>query len=166
MEQVVDQAVDQAVEMNELTKITKRGRGKGDGPHPIDLHVGARVRMRRLMLGMSQDTLGEALGLTFQQVQKYEKGSNRIGASRVFELSEILNVPIQYFYDGHEDAGSGGAEGFAEDDSAGSFMSLLSTPEGVQLCRYFSEINDPKIRKRVLDLVRTIAETDVGTDKD
>lgn len=129
-------------------------------PHPVDVHVGGRVRLRRMLLGMSQDKLGEALGLTFQQVQKYEKGVNRIGASRIFEISRILDVPIQYFYD-EFDGVSGRSYGFAEsagDDNA--FTALLQSPEGVQLCRHFAEIKDPKIRKRVLDLVRTLAEGD------
>lgn len=124
-------------------------------PHPMDVHVGGRVRLRRMMLGMSQDKLGEALGLTFQQVQKYEKGVNRIGASRVFEIAKILDVPIQYFYDDFE-SGAGRSHGFAESDDVG-FMALLHSPEGVQLCRHFAEIKDPKVRKRVLDLVKTLA---------
>lgn len=125
-------------------------------PHPVDVHVGGRVRLRRMMLGMSQDKLGEALGLTFQQVQKYEKGVNRIGASRVFEIARILDVPIQYFYDDF-DGGAGRSFGFAESDDS-SFMALLHSPEGVQLCRHFSAIKDPKVRKRVLDLVKTLAD--------
>jgi len=106
---------------------------------------------------MSQDKLGEALGLTFQQIQKYEKGVNRIGASRVFEISKILDVPIQYLFDDFENA-IAPASGFAESNGDASFMDLLNTPDGVQLCRYYSEIEDPKVKKRVLDLVRAIAE--------
>jgi transcriptional regulator with XRE-family HTH domain len=124
-------------------------------PHPVDVHVGGRVRLRRMLLGMSQDKLGDALGLTFQQVQKYEKGVNRIGASRVFEISKILDVPIQFFYDDYVGR-SGQSYGFAESDDDG-FMALLHSPEGVQLCRYFAEIEDPKVRRRVLDLVKTLA---------
>lgn len=125
-------------------------------PHPVDVHVGGRVRLRRMLLGMSQDKLGEALGLTFQQVQKYEKGVNRIGASRVFEISRILSVPIQFFYDDF-DGKLGQSYGFA-DVADQSFMKLLHSPEGVQLCRHFSDITDPKVRKRVLDLVKTLAD--------
>ena len=136
---------------------------KTSGPHPIDVHVGSRVRLRRLMLGMSQDKLGEALGLTFQQVQKYEKGINRIGASRVFQLSEVLSVPIQFFYDDFERIGEP-APGLAEADPGDGFMDLLSSPEGVQLCRYFSEIKDPKVKKKVLELVRSIAENERDND--
>ena len=129
-------------------------------PHPIDVHVGGRVRLRRTMLGMSQDKLGEALGLTFQQIQKYEKGVNRIGASRVFEISKVLGVPIQFFFD---DFGGGANRtyGFAESGSevdASPLMDLLNTHEGVQLCRFFADIKDPKVRKRVLELVRTLAD--------
>jgi len=124
-------------------------------PHPVDVHVGGRVRMRRMMLGLSQDKLGDALGLTFQQIQKYEKGSNRIGASRMFELADVLKVPVQYFYDDFTTAN--GSYGFAE-GGQNSFMQLLHSPEGVQLCRHFSEIRDAKIRKKVLDLVKTLSE--------
>ena len=135
-------------------------RPKRDGPHPVDTHVGSRVKLRRMILGMSQDSLGKSLGLTFQQVQKYEKGVNRIGASRLFELSDLLEVPIQYFYDGYGDADT--ANGFAEPDVAETFMELVNSPDGVNLCRYFAEIKDPQVKKRVLDLVKSIAETDMG----
>lgn len=124
-------------------------------PHPVDVHVGGRVRMRRMILGLSQDKLADALGLTFQQVQKYEKGSNRIGASRMFEIADVLKVPVQYFYD--DFSAKNGSYGFA-DGQQNSFMELLHSPEGVQLCRHFSEIKDPKIRKKVLDLVKTLSD--------
>ena len=130
---------------------------KTKSPHPIDVHVGARVKLRRTLLGMSQDKLGDALGLTFQQIQKYEKGVNRIGASRIFEISKILDVPIQFLFDDYS-GGERHANGFAEGESDASFMELLNTPDGVQLCRYYAEIEDPKVKKRVLDLVRAIAE--------
>ncbi len=132
---------------------------KRSGPHPIDIYVGSRVKLRRMILGMSQETLGKSLGLTFQQIQKYEKGVNRIGASRMFELSELLDVPVQFFYDGFGGR-SKAARGFAEDHPGEGVMDLVNSPEGVQLCRYFSEIRDPEVRKRVLDLVKSIAETE------
>jgi transcriptional regulator with XRE-family HTH domain len=127
-------------------------------PHPIDVHVGGRVRLRRTMIGMSQDKLADALGLTFQQIQKYEKGVNRIGASRVFEISKILNVPIQFFFDDYDMRT--GSYGFAEQgaDDGASMMELLNSPEGVQLCKHFASIRDPKVRKRVLELVKTLSE--------
>lgn len=134
-------------------------------PHPIDVHVGNRVRLRRSILGMSQNELGGALGLTFQQVQKYEKGVNRIGASRVFEISRILKVPIQFLFDDFDLAGDHPV-GFAEEsisageDAGSALVELLKTPEGVELCRHFAKIDDPKIRKKVLDLVKTLSGSD------
>ena len=131
---------------------------RGEGPHPIDIHVGSRVKLRRMILGMSQEALGKSLGLTFQQIQKYERGVNRIGASRIFEMSQLLSVPVQFFYDDFEQDTPHAAGGFAE--AAGGVMDLMSSPEGVELCRYFSVIKDPKVRKRVLDLVKSIAEAE------
>ncbi|MFN3744081.1 MAG: helix-turn-helix domain-containing protein [Hyphomicrobiaceae bacterium] len=129
-------------------------------PNPIDVHVGNRVRLQRMLIGISQEKLGERLGLTFQQVQKYEKGINRIGASRLFELSRVLGVPVQFFY---EDAPVGGAQqsqtpGFAERPSDSHVFEFLSSREGLELNRAFSRITDPKVRKSVLDLVRSLAD--------
>ncbi|GJL95720.1 MAG: transcriptional regulator [Hyphococcus sp.] len=135
-----------------------RTRKNLNGPDPIDVHVGSRVRLRRMILSMSQEKLGKALGLTFQQVQKYEKGVNRIGASRLMHLAELLEVPVQFFYDDFGGAKNASASGLADDGAA--FMDFVKTPEGVQLCRHFSSIEDPKVRKRVLDLVKTISETE------
>ena len=121
--------------------------------NPIDIQVGSRVRIRRMLIGMSQEKLGDHLGLTFQQVQKYEKGVNRIGAGRLFEISRILSVPIDFFYDG-----VGASEpGFAEAGSA-PVMEFVSSGEGLQLSLAFMKIKDPKVRKRVLDLVKSLAE--------
>lgn len=130
-------------------------------PHPIDTHVGGRVRLRRTMLGMSQDKLADSLGLTFQQIQKYEKGVNRIGASRVFEIARVLGVPIQFFFDDF-DVNTGRSYGFAEQgpDDGMAMMELLNTPEGVQLCKHFASIKEPKIRKRVLELVKSLSDGD------
>lgn len=139
-------------------------------PHPIDIHVGSRVRLRRMMQGVSQDKLGEELGLTFQQVQKYEKGVNRIGASRLYEIAKILSVPVQFFYDDYGD-GPETLIGFAETqrnlsgapDERADFLAALSTPEGMQLCRAFAKIKDYQVRRRVLDLVKTLGdEADEG----
>ena len=125
-------------------------------PNPIDKHVGARVRMRRLILGMSQGKLGDALDVTFQQVQKYEKGANRIGASRLQQLARVLDVPPAYFF---EDAPSGEerAPGFAEDEGHNHFVDFLSTSEGLELNRAFAAIRDAKVRKKILDLVVSLA---------
>ena len=126
--------------------------------NPVDAHVGHRVRLRRMLIGMSQERLGELLGLTFQQVQKYEKGINRIGAGRLFEVSGILGVPISFFYD---DIQSGtAADGFAEGDEPPPVMEFLSSGEGLQLSLAFMRIKDPKVRRRILDLVRSLANED------
>lgn len=124
---------------------------------PIDVQVGNRVRLRRMLIGMSQEKLGELLGLTFQQVQKYEKGVNRIGAGRLFQVAHILGVPIDYFYEGVS-GGSEGAPGFAEPGGASPpVMEFLSSGEGLQLSLAFMKIRDPKVRKRVLDLVKSLS---------
>lgn len=124
---------------------------------PIDVQVGNRVRLRRMLIGMSQEKLGELLGLTFQQVQKYEKGVNRIGAGRLFQVAHILSVPIDYFYEGISDMAEG-APGFAEPGGAPPpVMEFLSSGEGLQLSLAFMRIRDPKVRKRVLDLVKSLS---------
>jgi len=123
--------------------------------NPIDGQVGNRVRLRRMLIGMSQERLGELLGLTFQQVQKYEKGVNRIGAGRLFEVSRILGVPIDYFYEGVSNQLGGG---FAESEASPPVMEFVSSGEGLQLSLAFMKIKDPKLRKRVLDLVKQMAE--------
>ena len=121
--------------------------------NPIDIQVGSRVRIRRMLIGMSQERLGDLLGLTFQQVQKYEKGVNRIGAGRLFEVSRILNVPVDFFYEGVTDL----APGANEVDGA-PVMDFVSSGEGLQLSLAFMKIKDAKVRKRVLDLVKSLAE--------
>jgi transcriptional regulator with XRE-family HTH domain len=121
--------------------------------NPIDIQVGNRVRIRRMLIGMSQERLGDLLGLTFQQVQKYEKGVNRIGAGRLFEVSRILNVPIDFFYEGvNTQPGAGEPEG------APPVMEFVSSGEGLQLSLAFMKIKDAKVRKRMLDLVKSLAE--------
>ena len=126
--------------------------------HPIDVHVGGRVRMRRMLVGMSQERLGEQLGLTFQQVQKYEKGTNRIGASRLFEISGILGVPVAFFYEGlNIDAKA--APGMAEAAQQGFDATLMTSADGLQLNRAFFRIKDSAVRRRLIDLVKAIAET-------
>jgi transcriptional regulator with XRE-family HTH domain len=124
--------------------------------NPIDGQVGNRVRLRRMLIGMSQERLGELLGLTFQQVQKYEKGVNRIGAGRLFEVSRILGVPIDYFYEGV--SASLGGQGFSENEASPPVMEFVSSGEGLQLSLAFMKIKDTKLRKRVLDLVKQMAE--------
>ena len=121
--------------------------------NPIDVQVGNRVRIRRMLIGMSQEKLGDLLGLTFQQVQKYEKGVNRIGAGRLYEVARILNVPVDFFYQG-----VGEAPGLNEPQTTPPVMEFVSSGEGLQLALAFMKIRDAKVRKRVLDLVKSLAE--------
>ena len=127
-------------------------------PNPIDVHVGSRVRMRRMLVGMSQEKLGDSLGLTFQQVQKYEKGANRIGASRLFQISRVLGVPISFFYEGLTGDGEGHEVDQAEVDQSVFELDMLSSSEGIQLNSAFFSIRDPKVRKKVLELVKALGE--------
>lgn len=127
-------------------------------PNPVDKHVGSRVRMRRMMLSMSQEKLGHALGLTFQQVQKYEKGSNRIGASRLAQISQILQVPVSFFFEGAPNAGlATRAEGMSEAPSPAYVADFLSSSDGLALTKAFMRITDAKLRRRIVDLVEQIA---------
>jgi len=129
--------------------------------NPIDIHVGSRVRFRRMLLGMSQEKLGERLGLTFQQVQKYEKGINRIGASRLYDLAQVLGVPVQFFYEeaplgeGRVDASDGQAVG--EGQAEHSIVEFLRSRDGLELNRAFVRIPDLKARRAIVDLVRSLA---------
>ncbi len=139
---------------------TRPSRG---GPTPIDIHVGARVRLRRNLLGMSQTDLGKAVGVTFQQVQKYEKGTNRIGASRLFNLSRVLDVPISFFFDDLSPAAAGAgrkrrARGFSEAPAAAIDFDVLSERETIKLVRAYYRVTDPRLRKRVLDLLEAVGK--------
>lgn len=132
--------------------------------NPMDAHVGSRVRLRRMLLGMSQEKLGEQLGLTFQQVQKYEKGVNRIGASRLFDLAKVLGVPIQFFYDEAPPSAPHGlyAPGMAERPQEGFVIDFLSSRDGLELNKAFVRIADPKVKRAVVDLVRSLAGEDLA----
>lgn len=130
-------------------------------PNPIDVHVGSRVRLRRMLVGMSQEKLGEMLSLTFQQIQKYEKGANRIGASRLFQIAQILGVSVQFFFDDMPESHKMHDSGFTDDDPAPYVMDFVGSPEGLQLNRSFTRITDQKIRKRLLDLVKSLAEEEL-----
>ena len=127
--------------------------------NPMDVHVGTRVRLRRMLLGMSQEKLGEHLGLTFQQVQKYEKGVNRIGASRLFDLAKVMGVPVQFFYD-EAPAGVRGATaaaGFAEHPGESYVVEFLGSRDGLELNKAFARITDSRVRRTIVDLVRSLA---------
>ncbi|HXB78182.1 MAG TPA: helix-turn-helix transcriptional regulator [Bradyrhizobium sp.] len=125
-------------------------------PNPVDKYVGSRVRMRRIMLGMSQEKLGEALGLTFQQIQKYEKGTNRVGASRIQQISEILQVPVSFLFEGGP-SGTPSTGGFSEGSSPSYVSDFLATSEGLALTRAFTRITDAKLRRSIVELVEQIA---------
>ena len=125
-------------------------------PNPIDKHVGSRVRMRRMMLSMSQEKLGDALGLTFQQVQKYEKGTNRIGASRLQQISNILQVPVEFFFEGAPHLG-GASRADGDAPSPAYVSDFLSSSDGLALTKAFMRISDAKLRRRIVDLVEQIA---------
>ena len=129
-------------------------------PNPTDIHVGGRIRLRRNMLGMSQEKLGENLGITFQQIQKYEKGTNRVGASRLQAIASILGVPVAFFFEdvpGYETAGN---RGFAEDASTAFALEFCSSSEGLQLNRAFVKISDMKVRRKIIELVKALAADD------
>jgi transcriptional regulator with XRE-family HTH domain len=126
-------------------------------PNPIDRHVGSRVKTRRVLIGMSQEKLGDALGITFQQIQKYEKGTNRIGASRLQSASTVLGVPVSFFFEGSPSGVEPGA-GFAEPSNTYS-PPPIDTTEARRLIAAFDRIEDPAVRRRVLDLVEAMAAT-------
>jgi transcriptional regulator with XRE-family HTH domain len=139
------------------------GAERESRPSPIDVHVGARIRLRRTLLGMSQERLGESLGLTFQQVQKYERGVNRVGASRLFDLSRVLDVPISFFFDDMPDSLSANFGGVPSRRPGASAESqdpfgddTLSRRETLELVRAYYRITDPSIRKRVFDLIKSM----------
>ncbi|HEY7669507.1 MAG TPA: helix-turn-helix transcriptional regulator [Hyphomicrobium sp.] len=125
--------------------------------NPIDVHVGSRVRLRRMLLGMSQEKLGEHLGLTFQQIQKYEKGINRIGASRLFDLAKVLGVPVQFFYEELPVATSEAITGLAERPAESYAVEFLGSREGLELNKAFARITDPRVRRSIVELVRAFA---------
>jgi transcriptional regulator with XRE-family HTH domain len=125
--------------------------------NPTDKHVGSRVRMRRLMLDLSQTDIADALGLTFQQVQKYEKGSNRISASRLQHLSQILQVPVPFFFEGAPTASGARPSASADDDHSPSYVAdFLATSDGLSLVKAFMSIEDAKLRRAIVRLVEEI----------
>ena len=138
---------------------TKSRRRRGAGIGPVDVHVGARLRVRRTLLGMNQTTLGDTLGLSFQQVQKYERGTNRISASRLFALSRLLDVPVEYFFDDMPTAvvasspAQGGGKAKKPPSSAPNPMTKRET---LELVRAYCRITDPEIRKRLFEMTKTL----------
>lgn len=135
-------------------------KGNKKRPNPTDVHVGSRIRLRRNMTGMSQEKLGERLGITFQQIQKYEKGTNRVGASRLQAIAGILNVPVAFFFEDVPGQEGGGVRGFAEDQGAGFSIEASTSAEGLQLNRAFFKIADTRVRRKIIELVKTLAAED------
>lgn len=129
-------------------------------PNPIDVHVGSRIRLRRNMNDMSQERLGDSLGISFQQIQKYERGTNRVGASRLQNIANILNVPVSFFFENAPDQGASlldPSHASPQDD----LQAFLSSPEGFRLNQEFVKIKDSKVRHRIIEMIKAIA-----TDQD
>ncbi len=140
------------------TRMPRRpGRRKSDRPDPTDVHVGSRVRLRRNMMGLSQEKLGEALGLTFQQVQKYERGANRIGASRLWELSGILDVPVQFFFDTADPVRAAPLGGFAEGAQETFDADPLHRRDTRDLIGAYYQVDNATVRRRLFDLAKALA---------
>lgn len=129
------------------------------GPNPIDVHVGQRVRLRRRMLGMSQERLAAQLGLTFQQVQKYERGANRISASKLFEIGRTLNVVVGFFYEGLDDPGAPDRDDYTRAWSQ-IFDALFADPNGPALAEAYLSIRRQSVRRALVDMVRAVAAND------
>ncbi len=134
-------------------------------PNPIDVHVGSRVRLRRTLIGMSQEKLGHALGLTFQQVQKYERGTNRIGASRLYDLSRVLDVPVSYFFDSMENDTQESGTAFADAPQERFEPDPMARRETLELVRSYYRISDPEIRRRLLHLIKGLAVEDMRGER-
>ncbi len=134
--------------------LLKRTIGK---PNPIDIHVGSRVRLRRTLLGMSQERLADAVGLTFQQIQKYERGTNRIGSSRLYQFAQVLDVPVSFFFDGMPSESGVRPAGTAEANVDPFEQDQFTRRETLELVRAYYRIQDARIRARIFDLVKAIA---------
>ena len=153
--------------MNQKPAGGRRRRRKLDKPNPIDVHVGSRLRLRRTLLGMSQEKLGEAIGLTFQQVQKYERGANRVGASRLYDLSRVLDVPVSFFFDDISPEAAAAAAGEPVPGGAAALAQRyepdpMMRRETLELVRAYYRIPDPQIRRRLFDLTKAIANATTG----
>lgn len=158
---------DGATSTSPAIRTRRPGRCKTDPPNPIDVHVGSRMRLRRTLLGMSQVKLGEAIGLTFQQVQKYERGANRIGASRLFDLSQVLDVPVSFFFDAMALDTSGGSPslgelspgGMGEERQAVFEPDFMAKRETLSLVRAYYAIPDARVRRQAYEVVRALSKS-------
>ena len=130
---------------------------------PVDTHVGTRIRLRRQILKMSQEKLGGELGVTFQQVQKYERGANRVGASRLWALASVLEVPVGFFFEGL--GGPEFSEGFAEDDQTPIVYDFINSSDGVELAKAVSRIRSKAVRRQILELARSLADNQDANEK-
>jgi transcriptional regulator with XRE-family HTH domain len=153
-----------------ITNKKKKGELRSENPDPVDIHVGSRLRIRRNLVGFSQEQLGKALGLTFQQIQKYERGVNRMGSSRLFQISRLLSVPVSYFFEemapvhGWAQQGSSESEQSAMEDTPAPMAEdydVLRKRETLELVRAYYRIQDSKQRRKVYELVRSMAENDL-----
>lgn len=142
--------------------------GRPGVPNPIDIHVGGRIRLRRTLLGLSQEKLGEAIGLTFQQVQKYERGVNRVGASRLYDLSRVLDVPLQFFYDDMPSEVSQEAPrlraGLADSAADDFEADPMTKRETLELVRAYYKVKDPIVRKRIFELCKAMASASAAEE--
>ena len=149
--------------MAKAKRVRRRAKKQVSRSGPIDIHVGSRVRLRRNLLGLTLQTLGKAVGTSYQQIQKYERGVNRIGASRLFNLGQVLDVPISFFFDDLSPAAAGAgrkrrARGFSEAPVAALDSDVLNKRETVELIRAYYRVKDPRVQKRVLDLIKALGD--------
>ncbi len=128
--------------------------------HPVDVHVGKRLRLKRTLLGLSQEYIGNAIGVTFQQIQKYERGVNRMGASRLYDFSRVMSVPVSFFFEGYEAAASSPHGGMAENEASAFQHEQMPNRETMDMMRAYYRIKSPVMRKRVLELVKSMADAD------
>lgn len=128
-------------------------------PHPVDLHVGKRLRLKRTTLGLSQEAIGKQIGITFQQIQKYERGVNRMGASRLYDFARILGIPVEYFFEGYGEYANDGGEGLALAEPSSEFEhEKISNRETLEVMRAYYRIKNPALRKRVIELIKAMAD--------
>ena len=136
---------------------------KDNGPHPVDVYVGSRLKKRRSLMGISQEKLADAVGLTFQQVQKYERGANRVSASRLYQFSQILEVPVSFFYEGFSDSSAAPAFGLSDNDQEGFDTGvdedIFEKKETIKLLREYYSIPDPKLRADFFKMIKSMADS-------
>lgn len=136
-------------------------------PHPVDIHVGRRLRTKRTILGLSQEAVGKQIGVTFQQIQKYERGINRMGASRLYDFAKALGVQVSYFFEGFGDYSldEGAALGASEPETPGFEHEKVNNRETLEVMRAYYRIKNPSVRKRIVELIKAMAAEDGGDEK-